>query len=404
MDYRYLGYTTEPKKVVTGTVAAASADVASGILNRRGYQVLSLKPVRSFSPHWEKWFPSLFQVKPGAIIMFSRQLALLLEAGTDIITSLELLQAQVSQRVFKRVLGEAIAELRSGNRLSVALSKHPEIFPPIYSRSLNVGEQTGTLETVLRQIADYLEKRATAKKGVKSALAYPLTVSLVAVVVVLVLVTFVLPAFMDLYRTLGTELPPLTRMLISLIEGLRSYGFYLLTASALAAIAVATYIKTPRGRYQWDRLAFRLPLVGWINHLQELARCCHTIAVLFRGGLPLMEIMNIVINGSGNKVMVEALTGVQQAMSKGEGLSQPMSQNPLFLPMMVQMVKVGEETGNLDVTLLAIAQNYETEADDRTHSLIGFIQPAMTLVIGAMVSFITLSLLSAMYAVYGQIR
>jgi type IV pilus assembly protein PilC len=163
------------------------------------------------------------------------------------------------------------------------------------------------------------------------------------------------------------------------------------------------YIRTPKGKYRWDKLALSLPMVGRVNHLKELARCCRSISLLFRAGLPLTEIMSLVIDGVNNVVMVKALTDVQQDMLKGEGLAQPMDKNELFLPMMVQMVKVGEETGNLDTTLMAVAQSYEAEAQDKTESLIKLIQPTMTLLIGLVIGVIALSMLSAMYSIYGQL-
>ncbi|MFC1870372.1 type II secretion system F family protein [Chloroflexota bacterium] len=403
MDYQYFCYTAD-KKLAKGTVAAVNPEKATELLARQGYQVLGLKPVATFIPvfNWEEMFPSLFQVKPQAVIMFSRQLALLLESGTDIVTSLELLHAQITNRRFRRVLGEAISDLRAGNRLSVALGKHQDIFPAIYCRSLSVGEQTGGLEITLRQIADYMEKETTTKRGIKSALMYPIMVSIVAVVVVAVLVTFVLPSFMGLYSSMGAELPLLTRLLLAIVDGLNNYGHYLMVALVIIGLVTAIYIRTPEGSFRWNRLALTMPLLGQVNHFTELARCCRSMALLFRSGLPLTEIMNMVIAGSSNKAMVAALSGVQQDMLKGEGLSQPMAKNPLFLPMMVQMVRVGEETGNLDTTLLAVAQAYEAEAEDKTRALIGFIQPALTLGIGLVVAFITLALLSAMYSIYGQ--
>jgi len=401
MDYQYIGY-NEDKKLVRGTVAAMSQEVAAEVLAHQGYQVLSLKTVAVFMPTWDKLFPSLFRVKPGAVIMFSRQLALLLEAGTDIVTSLQLLQAQISNRVFRRVLGEVISDLRAGNKLSASLSKHPAIFPQVYCRSLSVGEQTGGLETVLRQVADHMEKEATAKKGIKKALAYPIMVSIVAIVVVAVLVTFVLPSFIGLYSTLGAELPLATRLLLSMVSLFQNYGIYLLAGLAAVGVLAAIYTRTPAGKYQWDRLVLNLPLVGRVIQLNELTRCCRGMSILFRSGLPLTEIMSMTVESSGNRAIRDALTGVQQDMLKGEGLSRPMAKNKLFLHMMVQMVRVGEETGNLDITLLATAQAYEAEADEKTRALVGFIQPAMTLGIGLVVAFITIALLSAMYSVFGQ--
>ena len=401
MDFSYLGY-TEDRKIIKGTISASSQAIAEQTLARSGYRILELKSVAAFRPSWEKWFPSLFQIKPKVVIVFSRQLALLLETGADIVTSLELLRSQVSNRIFKRVLADVVSDLRSGNPLSVALSKHPDVFPPIYRRSLSVGERTGSLETVLRQVADYLEKEDAARKKVKNALAYPFFVSITAVAVIAILVTFVLPSFTGLYSSLGAELPLPTRMLLASADGLTRYGLYLVIALVIAGTLAFVYIRTPAGRYRWHKLKLSLPLVGRVNLLNELARCCQSMSLLTRAGLPLTEIMSLVIEGCDNKVMTEALTGVQQDMFKGEGLSQPMAKNPLFLPMMVQMVRVGEETGNLDVTLVSVAENYEVEAEDRTRSFIGLIQPALTLIIGLTVAFITISLISAMYSVYGQ--
>ena len=161
-------------------------------------------------------------------------------------------------------------------------------------------------------------------------------------------------------------------------------------------------MKTPNGRLLRDRLIFKLPLLGQAIHLSELTRCCRTISILYQAGLSMPKILSSVIENSNNLVIKNALTQVQQEVLAGENLSQPMAKSSYFLPMMVQMVSVGERTGNLDVTLLATAENYETEAEDRMRSLIGFIQPAITLVIGIVVALIALSLVTAMYSVYGQ--
>jgi len=402
MVYQYLVY-TEDKKIVKGTISAESEKTAGETLAHRGYQVLSLKLIATYKPRWEKVFASLYRIKPGVIIFFSRQLALLLESGIDIVTSLDLLRAQASSRNLKRVLGEVASDVRGGNQLSAALSKHPESFSFMYCRLLRVGEQTGSLETVLRQMADYMETEAATTKEIKNALRYPVIVSIVAVIVIGVIVTFVLPAFTSLYDQLGVELPLITRLLLFAVGLLTSYGFYLIGGILIIAALTFVYIQTPDGKLAWDGLALRLPLMGRISHLNELAHCCRSMSLLFRAGLPLPEIMSLVIESSDNKVVKKVLTDVQQDMLKGEGLSQPMAKNKLFLPLMVQMVRVGEETGNLDVTLAAVAQNFETEAQDKMRSLIGLIQPTITVVIGIVVAFIALSLVSAMTSMYGQV-
>jgi len=402
MDFNYICY-TEDKKVVKGTISASDEKIAEQILARSGSRVLNLKPVVSFMPNWGKIFPSFYRVGPEVVIMFSRQLALLLESGTDIVTSLELLQSQTSDRNLKRVLGEVVSDLRRGDRFSEALSKHPQSFPSIYPRALSVGERTGGLETVLKQMADYMEKRIKAAKNIKSALRYPIIIIVAAIVVVGVIVAFVLPAFTSLYASLGVELPPVTKFLMSMVDWIIEYNLYVIGAVISILGGLFLYIKTPGGKFQWDRLALRLPLLGRVRRLDELAHCCRSMALLFRAGLPLPEVMSLVIESSDNSVMKQVFTDVRQDMIKGEGLSRPMAKSPLFFPLMVQMVAVGEETGNLDVTLLAVAQNFETEAEDKMRTFIGLIQPIVTGIVGLIVAFIALSLVSAMYSIYGQL-
>ena len=400
MVYQYVAC-NESGEMVKGKLSAASEEAITDMLSYAGYRLINLKPYVPFLS-FNRLSAQFFKVKPTEVILFYRQLALLLESGINIVTSLELLQGQVSNRILKRVLGEVISDLRSGNQLSVAMSKHPEVFSVLCCRTLSIGEQTGGLETMLRQIADYTEKEIAARKGIKSALTYPIIAAVVTVVVVGVLVGFVLPAFANLYGELGAKLPAITRMMLDMSTMLRNNGFSIMLALLIVVGLALVYFKTPQGKYNLDKLILRIPMLGRVRHLNELARCCRSISLLFTAGLPLTEIMPLVIQGSSNRVMARALYDVQQDMLKGEGLAQPMAKNALFLPMMVQMVKVGEETGSLDASVLAVAQNYEAEAGDKTKSMIGMIQPVMTLAIALVVGIIALSMVSAMYSMYGQ--
>ena len=401
MDYQYIAYTVD-RRLVRGRLSATNEEAATSLLNYGGYQVVSLKLVTPFF-NAEKLLARFSRVKPREIIMFSRQLALLLESGTDIVTSLELLQSQVTNRTLRRMLGEVASDIRGGSSLSAALSKHPRAFPELYHRTIAAGEQAGNLEIVLRQMADYVERGALTEKKIKNALMYPFVLAIVAVGVVVVLVTFVLPTFTTLYAAFGAKLPAPTRMLISVSDWLVNYGLYLLLGVVAVAVVGYIYIRTPAGKYQWDKLMLSLPVVGRINLLSELSRCCRTVALLFRVGLPLPEVMNLAVHGANNKVVAKDLSEVQQELIRGEGLSKPMSRRKTFLPLMVQMVGVGEETGNLDNTLTTVAQSYEIEADDRTSSAVGLIQPAMVVLIALVVGFIAVSLVSAMYSIYGQV-
>jgi type IV pilus assembly protein PilC len=252
-------------------------------------------------------------------------------------------------------------------------------------------------------MADYMERGVNTEKKVKNALTYPIIVAVVALVVIIILVTFVLPKFMLLFTAFGAELPLATRILLAITDWFGHYGLYLLVSIGIVIVLGSVYVRTPAGKYQWHKLSFNLPVVGRIFLLNELSRACRTISLLFKVGIPLPEILAMAIHGTSNKVMGEALTEVQQELIRGEGLSKPMAQRKLFLPLMVQMVGVGEETGNLDNTLATVAQSYETESDDRTSAAVGLIQPAMMVVIGLGVGFIAVAVLSAMYGIYGQV-
>jgi len=400
MVFQYVAY-NEKGELVKGKLPATNEEAANDLLGYAGYQAISLKPYIPFL-NFEKLTAGLSKVKPSDIILIYRQLAMLLESGIDIVASLELLQEQATNHSLKRVLEDVIADLRTGNQLSRALSKHPHVFSPIYCQLIGVGEQSGDLEAVLKQVADYMEKEVTTTKETKNALMYPVITSVVTVVVIIVLVTFVLPQFGTMYSSLGAEMPAPAKLLIDFSTKLKEYWVYLMLGTLAVLVLAYSYIKTPKGRAKWDRLVLRLPVLGKVCHLSELSRLCRSMSLLFRTGLPLTEIIPLLIQSSRNQALSEALGGVQQDMIKGEGISQPMTKSKLFLPMMVQMVRVGEETGNLDVTLLAVARSYEAEAEDKTRSLISLIQPAMTLIIGLVIAALALSLVSAMYSIYGQ--
>jgi type IV pilus assembly protein PilC len=402
MDFAYTAY-TEGKQLVKGKVSATSEEAATELLSYGGFRVISLKAVAPLF-NKEKLQASFSRVKPAEIVMLSRQLALLLESGTDIVTSLDLLKDQITNQTLSKTIGEVASDIRGGSSLSTALSKHPRAFSPMYYRAISAGEQGGNLEVVLRQMADYIEKGVLTQKQIKGALTYPVIVVIVAIVVIAILVTKVFPTFANLYSQLGANLPMTTRMLIGLTNWLNHYGFYLLLVVIAVVAAIYIYIRTPTGKYRWHRMLLGLPVIGRVVHLGELTRSCRTMAMLVRVGLPLPEVLAMTIHSSNNKFVVENLTGVQQELIKGEGLSKPMAKRPLFLPLMTQMVKIGEESGNLENTLVTVADSFDAEAADKTRAAVALIQPVLTLIIGLVVGFLVLSMLSAMYSIFGQFQ
>ena len=401
MDFAYTAY-TEDKRVVKGRVSAINEEAANELLGYGGFRVVRLKAVFPLL-NKEKLLARFSQIKPAEIIMFSRQLALLLESGTDIVTSLDLLQDQIANQTLRRTIAEVASDIRGGSSLSTAMSRHPQAFSQMYYRAVAAGEQGGNLEVVLKQMAEYIEKGVSTQKQIKGALTYPLIVVLVAIGVIVVLVTTVFPTFASLYSELGAELPLSTRILIGLTNWLNHYGLFLVIGVLAALGAAYAYIKTPAGKYRWDNLMLRLPVVGRIVHIGELSRCCRTMSMLVRVGLPLPEILTMTIHSSTNKVVAENLNGVREDLIRGEGLSQPMEKREFFLPLMTQMVKIGEESGNLDNTLVTVAENYEVEAGDKTKAAVALITPMLTIIIGLVIAFLVLSMMQAMYSVYGQL-
>jgi type IV pilus assembly protein PilC len=402
MDYQYVGYTGD-KKLVKGKVAAPDEEKAVGQLNSMGYQVISIRSLGSIGKFGKSLdFSFTAQVKPKEIIMFSRQLAILLESGINIVTAMDLFKTQASNKIFKDMIGEIIADLRGGTSFSDALAKYPKVFPTIYCRTIAAGEQSGNLDMVLKRMADYMEKSDVALKKVKSAMTYPIVVLVVAIVVIAALVFFVMPTFTNLYSSMGAKLPLVTTILLSGAKWAAKYGAYVILIIIAVVIGIVVYVRTPDGKINYDRVMLKLPVIAPIVQLNELSRCCRTISMLIKVGLPLPDIITMCIQSSGNKIVTQALVDVKQDMLAGEGLAGPMGKRSVFLPLMVQMVAVGEKTGNLGNTLGTVADSFEAEADDKTTAAVGLLQPIMTIGLAVVVGFIVIAMMSAMYGIYGQ--
>jgi type IV pilus assembly protein PilC len=249
-----------------------------------------------------------------------------------------------------------------------------------------------------------MERGAVTQKKIKGALVYPIFVVIVAIGVVLIMVTKVFPTFIGFYAQLGAKLPKITQILIDLTGWLQHSGLYLLLGLLIAIGAIYLYSKTPAGKYRFDKIMLRVPLTGRIIQLSELSRCCRTMSLLIKVGLPLPEVLAVTIHSITNMIVDENLTGVQQELIRGEGLSGPMEKRNFFLPLMTQMVKVGEETGNLENTLSTVAESFEAEANDKTNSAVALIQPVLTVVLGLVIGFIVLAMFLAMYSVYNQVK
>ena len=402
MAYQYVAYTLE-KQIAKGTIDAASERMAEEALYQAGYhRILSLKEVRP-GLSLEKLLPTLFGVKTQDVIDFSRQLATLIESGVSILTALQLLEGQASRAVFRKVIGGLVDGLRGGNSLSQALSKYPQAFSHTYCQVVKASEQAGNLEVGLRQVADYMEKRMMMVKKISRAAAYPALVLVIAIGVFALLITVVLPPLIGLFSMLGAELPWTTRALIATATFFINFKLYILIGVIALVILIVGYSRLPTGRIHMDRLMLKMPVIGSINIQRNMCQFCETVSMLLKAGLQLPQIMDIVMRTVGNRVVRQALRDIREKLVQGQGLSQPMAENDLFPRLLVEMVVVGEKTGNLDSTMATLAKYYEQRVDQRVDTLVSMIEPALTLAIGLVVAFIALSMIMPLYSILGAV-
>ena len=400
ISYRYEAANTQGK-IVKGTIKASGEIEAERILIGQGYRPINVEAVPSMFS-LEEALPSLFKIKPRDVVLFSRQLATLLRSGISLLPALEILQDQVSSsRAFKKIISTIVNDLRAGGSFTQAISKHPTAFSELYCRTIVVGEQTGNMEMVLNQMADYLEKQGEAAKKAGKALTYPLMVLGLGVVVVIILMTVVMPQMMGMFTTMGVELPLPTRIIIAISETLTKYPLYFLIAGSLLGAVSMWFVKQPTGRRILDRIRLSAPLIGTPTLLGELARFCRTMSVLITAGMSLQEIMEIVPQASNNRYIRNALNQVNEGLVLGEGLSEPMSRISIFPPLLIQMVAVGEASNTLDFTMGVVADFYEVSAEEKTAAMISMIGPISTVFIAILVGFIAVSILMPMYTLTG---
>ena len=401
ITYRYTA-STRQGNLVKGNIKATSEIAAERLIIAKGYipEHVEIAP-SMFS--LEEAFPTFFKLKPRDIIVFSRQLATLLRSGISLLPSLEILQGQVaSSRAFKSVLASIVNDIRSGGSFSQAVKKNPKAFNEIYCRAIAVGEETGSLDTTLNQMADFMEKHQAMSQRVKKALSYPLIVMGVGIAVVIMLITVVMPQLLGMFTAMNVELPLPTRILIGITEAFQNYTLYIVIGGALL-IAVALWMtKQPAGKRVLDRLRLNMPIIGPPALMSELGRFARTLSVMIGAGLKLQETMELLPQATTNMLFRDSLHRVNERLLLGEGLAEPMSRISLFPPLLVQMVAVGEESNTLEFTMGVVADFYETAAEEKTAAMVGMIGPISTIGIAVMVGFIAMSVLMPMYTLTGS--
>jgi type IV pilus assembly protein PilC len=404
MLYRYQAYNVN-KQIAEGSIESLSEKNAEEALYQAGYKyVLNLKAVparKSFS----QLVPTLFGIKNQDIIDFSRQLASFLETGSSLHGSLQLIQDQASKAALKEVIAGIIRNLEAGQSFSQAVKNYPATFPYSYWQIIQSSEKAGELEKGLKQIAQYMERKAVIAEKIKRALTYPVFIIMMAIGVTALLVTTVLPSMLKLFAGFKADLPPLTVFVINLMNFITDYKFHILVALVVIIGSLLVYSRTPGGRFNMHKLILKLPFIGSVIIWHNLGNFCRTVSMLLSAGLPLPDILDVAIQSSRSNLSIsESLITLKQKVMQGEGLARPMATDKLFPKMMLRMVTVGESTGTLDSSFAVLADYYEEHSQKRIQSMISAIEPTLTVIIGIGIAFVMLSMVLPIYTVIGRVR
>ena len=400
VPFEYVAYTREGQ-TIRGAVEAASEGAAEKVLWQRDLIIVSLKEIQEKLPLQA----SGAKLKRRQLIIFSRQLATLIEAGIPIMRALRLLQEQEVDKRFSQLLEGMIQDVEGGQLFSEAILTQGKAFPGLYGRLIQVGEKVGDLEIVLRQLAEYMEREEQIVRKVRGAMAYPTLVLLMSFGVMALMMVVSLPPLMDLFSAFDAELPLPTRIMIAITNFVSTYIVHLLVGFVVLIVGLYFVTRTDTGGLFFDRLVLKIPLIGKIVIGATLARMCRLIALCLRAGVVLPEIVEMTIRTQGNRVIRGALQKVHTDLLQGRGLADPLAEHDAIFPgMLVQMVRVGEETGSLDSDMDTFAGFYEEEVDRSIDSLTAALEPALTIFVALIVAFVAVSIVTPMYSLMGAIE
>jgi type IV pilus assembly protein PilC len=345
------------------------------------------------------------KVKPKTLQIFSRQFATMIEAGLNIVSALVILEQQTDDKYFATVVRELRADVEGGLLLSQALARHPKIFDRLFISMVEAGEAAGILDEVLDRVAFQIEKATQIKRRVKGAMLYPTMVLVFASLVLTGLLMFLVPVFVRIFGQLGGQLPTLTQYVVSASDLLRHKYYIIFPALGALIFGLRKYKKTEPGRRQWDRIKLKIPMkIGQVVLKVTMARFSRTLSTLVSAGVDILKALEITGQTAGNWVVEEALADVGAKVSAGVPIAQPLVDNPIFPPMVSQMVKIGEETGELEKMLGKIADFYEDEVDAAIQSLTSIVEPLMMILVGCMVGVIVIAMYLPMFKMLSLVK
>ena len=378
--FAYTARETATGREIRNSVEAATEQAAIAQLLNRNLLVVEIR---------EK-MAKRGQTKGGKValadlVVFTRQLATMIDAGITIVQALQALAEQTPNKIMRDTIRDICSRVEAGESFSEALTRHPKAFNRLYVAMVGAGEKGGLLAEIMSRLATYLENMDRLRKKVKMALMYPTTVTVVAICITIFLLVKVIPTFQDVYSGFGAKLPAPTQFLIGLSEIVQHYLFYLIALAGLGVWGWMAFIKTPKGREFWDTQRIKLPIFGPIAHKICLARFTRTLASLVRSGVPILEVLNIVSQTVGNVVMEKAIKSAALDIERGEGISAALSKHPVFPTMVIRMLSAGEQTGNIDNMLERVAKFLDEEIEATLSGLMSLIEPLLIVFLGIII-------------------
>jgi type IV pilus assembly protein PilC len=389
-------------KVITGTSEAENEQILVRRLREKGYWVQKVNAARSAArPQGQARaassggiLASFGRVSGRDLAIFCRQFATMIDAGVSLVRCLAVLEEQTGSARLRQIIREIQGAVESGETLSRSLSRWPRVFSNLFVGLVRAGEVGGVLDETLNRLATFMEENERLRRKVKSAMTYPVLVIIFATSVVIGLVTFILPRFIEVFNDLGISdtLPAPTRILVQVSNFLTTKWYMLIVAILLLLIVVTQYQRTRIGRRHMDWLKLKVPIFGKLNHKICIARFSRTLSTLLTSGVPILQALETVAGAVDNEIMSDAILAARAAIREGEQIGDPLQRSGMFPPMVVQMVAIGEETGSLDAMLSKIADFYESEVDATLASLTAALEPILIVILGVIVGFIVISM------------
>jgi type IV pilus assembly protein PilC len=389
-------------KVIGGTLVADNEQLVVNRLREMGYTPLKIGVQGGGGMKREINIRKKAKLKDLSV--FSRQFSTMVNSGLPILRALSILEQQTESTILAKAVVQVRTEIERGSSLSAALEKHPKVFNNLYVSMVASGETGGVLEAVLDRLANNLEREVALRQRIKSAMTYPIVVLGFVSLILLAMLVFIVPQFTGIYATLGGKLPLPTRILMAVSNLVVHKLPFLLLFFGAALYGLRRYIKTPRGRLQWDTMKLKIPVFGELVLKTAMARFSRVLGVLSRSGVPILQSLDVTAQVVNNALIARAIKDVEEAVKQGESLSKPLAKHAVFPPMVVQMLAVGEETGAMDTMLDKVATFYDNEVTATVDSLTSLIEPVMIFLVGGAVGLAVIALYLPMFNIINLIK